>query len=543
MWSFLPVVSVCLLAFAGANPASATPVQTPYSSSPPANPLNDIAKRLAQGVSKGATQDAATYTFAPTGGRLALDTLVDSLGEGDEQKKAIRTLLTEGFKAFENAAKEEGKANDVAAAFTFFIATHYSLSTGKTVSDAGGDALYKQVRGLFAAPEMKSITDADKQRFWETCVGMSVFTLGIAQAATDADTKSSLKKVAAASFESLMNVPVASVKITDKGIEVAGAPKADAVGSTANLSYAVPDGWTETKEDGGVLLNRTVKTDKGELVVNVMLMLGAAQSGNPNELCQTFYKKQLLPQLPADEVRSNTPLREMVTDVYRRSVGNGLRCYMTGNYWTRRVQLDYFGTSQEWHIYYVESGAKWVPVMVSMTGENGRDSRNVLLNGGERYDWLEEVLLGLKGTPSGKPLFTLAEVVGDFTTSSSAVGPMLYSTVTGGSVGMNAVSSSSKLDIKPTGAFLYQIGAATTYAGSGTRFQSQKDTGKVTITQDKWGAFLVRNGKDRTSRNRIVSASVLPDGRRMFATVGESDKPTLSFIWNSTERWITPENE
>ncbi|MBC8139403.1 MAG: hypothetical protein H8F28_26295, partial [Fibrella sp.] len=191
MRSVVSVVSVCLLTFVGGEAVfAALPVtlsQVP--DSPSDNPINAIAKRLAKGVSKGAAPNAAAYTFTPTGERLALDDLVNTFGEGDEQKKAIRTLLTDGFKAFENAAKEEGKANDVAAAFTFFIATHYSLSTGKIVSDAGSEALYKQVQGLFAAPEMKTVTDADKQRFWETCVGMSVLTLGIAGAADDADTK------------------------------------------------------------------------------------------------------------------------------------------------------------------------------------------------------------------------------------------------------------------------------------------------------------------------------------------------------------------
>ncbi len=546
MRSVVSVVSVCLLTLIAGNTAFVAPsrvfAQAP--DAPPDNPLNAIARRLAKGVAKGAKPDTTTYTFAPTAKPLALDNLVDTLGEGDEQKNAIRTLLTAGFKAFENAAKKEGKPNDVAAAFAFFIATHYTAATGKPVSDAGGEAIYAQVQSLFTDPDGEAITDADKQRFWETCVGLSVFTLGIAEAATDDDTKASLKKIAAASFQSLMNVPVTAVKITDKGIEVAGAPKAVPVGSTANLSYVVPAGWTETKEDGGVLLTRAVKTDEGELVLNVILMLGAAQSGNPNELCQAFYKKQLAPQLPADEFRSGTSLRKMKTDVYRRLVGNGMRCYMTGNLWTKKMNgLDYFGTSQEWHIYYVESGSKWVPVMVSMTGEKGFDDRKVLLNGGERYDWLEEVLLGLKGTPSGKPLFTLSEVVGDFGTGSSSAGPMLYSTITGNSVGMNMLASSIKLNIKPTGAFTYQFGAANTYAGGGTQFLTDKDTGRITITQDKWGAFLVRNGKVRTSRDRIVSASVLSNGRRVFVTVGESDKPTLSFIWNRVDVWMTPEKE
>lgn len=546
MRSVVSVVSVCLLTLVAANAAFVAPPRASAQApdAPSENPLNAIAKRLAKGVSKTVKPDAAAYTFKPSGGRLALDDLINTLGEGDEQKKALRTLFTAGFTAFEGAAKKERKANDVAAAFTFFIATHYSAATGESISDAAGGALYAQVQSLFADPAMKTITDADRQRFWETCVGLSTFTLGIAQAATDAEADASFKKIAAATFQSLLNVPVTSVKITDKGITVAGTAKAvAATSSTTNLSYTVPAGWTETKADGGTLLNRTVKTEKGELVLDVVLMTGAAQSGDPSEFCQAFYKKQLAPQMPADEFKNGTSLREMKTDVYRRLVGNGMRCYMTGNLWTKKVGLDYFGTSQEWHVYYVESGSKWVPVMVSMTGEAGRDSQDVLLNGNERYDWLEDVLRGLKGAPSSKPLFTLAEIVGDFSTVSSSVGPMLYSTITGGSVGMNAVASSTQLNIKSTGTFSYSIGAATTYAGSGTRFQSQKDTGNVTITQDSWGSFLVRNGKARTSRDRIVTASVLPNGRRMFVTVGESDKPTLSFIWNGVKVWMTPEKK
>lgn len=546
MRSVVSVVSVCLLTFVGGGAAyAALPTMLPQTlDSPPDNPLNAIAKRLAKGVSKDAKPNAAAYTFTPTGERLVLNDLVNTLGDGDEQKKAIRTLITAGFTGFENAAKKEGKSNDVAAAFAFFIATHYSAATGKTVSDAGGEAIYKQVQSLFAAPDMKAITDADKQRFWETCVGMSTFTLGIAEAASDAETKASLKKLAAASFQSLLNVPVTSVKITDNGIEIANAPKATTTASTVNLSYGVPAEWTETKQEGGVLLTRSLKTDEGELLVNIILMFGAAQSGNPTQLCQSFYKKHLLPQIPEGEMRGGAIVKDIANDVCRRLVGNGLRCYMTGNYWTHKKSgLDYFGTSQEWHIYYIESGTQWIPVMVSMTGNTGRDSRGVLRSAGERYDWLEDVLRGLKGTPSGKPLFTLAEVVGDFRSGSSSAGPMMYSTITGGSVGMNMLSSAIKLNIKPTGTFAYEFGAANTYAGGGTKFVSEKDTGKITITSDKWGAFLVRNGKVRTSKDRIVSASVLPNGRHMFVTVGESDKPTLSFIWNDLDRWMTPEKD
>ena len=388
---------------------------------------------------------------------------------------------------------------------------------------------------------MKATTDADKQRFWESCVGMSVFTLGMGEAMkADADATAGLKKVAAASFETFLSVPVEAVKITDKGIEIAetGGAKAEA----GSLSYTVPEGFTEIKAEGGVLLTRTVNSgvDK-DLTLKVVLMTGAAQSGKPTDLCQAFYKKYIVPEIPADKVRSNMVIRDTVTDVSRRFVGNGLRCYMTGNYWHQTKGVDYLGTTQEWHVYYIESGATWVPVLVSMTGHDGSDDKGIFRSAGERYDWLEAVLVGLKGTPTGKPLFTLSEVVGDFKSSSGTVGPMMYSVATGGAVGMGAVSSSTQLNIKASGAFTYSFGGALTQAGGGTTFSSEKDTGKVTIENDKWGAFLVRNGKVRTSKDRIVSTFALPDGRRGFVTVSDSDKPTLSFIWNRTERWLTPE--
>lgn len=554
MRSVVPVVFVCLLPLLAAHSASAWVPAVPASArsqapaAPDDNPLNAIAKRLAKGAAKGEKPAASLYTFKPSGGRLALDDLVETLGEGDEQKKAIRELLTAGFTGFEEAVKKEGKANDVAAAFAFFIATHYTAATGKPVSDGAGDAIYKQIQSLFADPAMKDASDADKQRFWETCVGLSTFTLGIAEAATDAETKASLKKVAAATFQSLLSVPVSSVKITDKGIEVIGAstptPAAAAIGSTSNLSYAVPAGWTEQKEDGGVLLNRTVKTDEGQLVVNAVLMLGAAQAGNPNELCQAFYKKYLVPQIPEGTVRNNKVVRDLPPEVYRRLVGNGLRCYFTGNFWNKRKDsLDYSGTSQEWHVYYVETGGKWVPVMVSMTGEWGRDERGILLSDSERYNWLEDVLRSLKGTPSGKPLFVLSEFVGDFKTSFSSAGPMMYSTISGGAVGMNMVAGSTRLITKATGAFQYQYGGATTFAGGGTNFGTQKNAGKVSLTNDSWGAFLVLNGNERTSKYRLVSASTLPGGQKQFITLMEAEKPTLSFIWRSPDVWRTPEKE
>jgi hypothetical protein len=244
---------------------------------PPKNPLSALAKKLAKpptkAVAEKADKKAAQFKKGKT--RLTFDELADMFSGGDKDaKKVVLQIMTEGARAFEDAAKKEepGAENDVAIAMSFYLTSLHSISTGKELGEAEGDAFLLQIYSIFDTPEMKSVSDTDKQKFWEYCMGVTAFCIGMHEASEDKESKDAYKKLAGELFKTLLPIDTKNVQFTKDGMKITGivvengeakiegskpVPPASATTVPAgklSYSYTKPAGWKEEKKEGITIL-------------------------------------------------------------------------------------------------------------------------------------------------------------------------------------------------------------------------------------------------------------------------------------------------
>lgn len=490
--------------------------------------------------------DPKVFQFKPSARPVFYDTLIDAVAQNAEQKKALRQILVEGGKAVEAELAKAGHPHDLSAGLAVGLAVAWELATGKEPSDKASDALLAQLRSALDSPELRASGDVDKQKMYEFGVGMAVFLKTMEELSTDAESKKGLKAFAGQFIEQLTGAGPDALILDDSGIRRKGgeAPTSDGGATKAgNLQIQLSAGWTQKKVDGGTFYTRKQATrdwPNDPLVLQV-LVTDVAVTGDPNALVRTFYDKLIRPQIPADvRVKGEALLKDVNPEIYRRLAGNGMRCYFTAASWNKKNEsIEYMGTPQELHVYAVETGGGWQGVFAFLTGHDGNDPvTNQYINSGIRNGWLEDALRGLRGTPSGKPLFTVAEVVGDFQLSSNTLGPYYVNALTGASVGNAMVFRNHKVSYKANGAY-----TSVFVGGSGigsVTIGSEKEAGTIRIVNDDIGAFLVRKLSDgRERKDRLVGLNTMADGRKMLINLPQGYAPTTGWIWQYADRYFT----
>ncbi len=196
---------------------------------PPASPLSSLVKKLAE---KRAAQSASKPTmeelllpefrFKAAPDWLLLPDLARQLTTNEAERQAILTLMDVGAREARKllAAEAEGADRDVAAATSLFITQLWTFVRQTELTDEAGDALHAQVVGALAGPEVARMSDADKQKYWEFCLGFPVFVLGMREVATEPSAQADLRKIAAAGFESLIGVNPDLIDLGPQGMVV-----------------------------------------------------------------------------------------------------------------------------------------------------------------------------------------------------------------------------------------------------------------------------------------------------------------------------------
>lgn len=516
----------------------ALPVLAQEAPKPPAG-ISSLARLLAKKA--GPPVEQATR-FKPRKQPVLLDDIANSLGQDDEQRTALREVFQQGVPAVEAKLAEAGHANDVAAALAFAIAVNWGAWKGEEVSDPASEALLKQLQAALGTPEFRALKDLEKQKAYEYPMALGLFTaVMLENAGGDKDTLAGAKAFAGEVLKLLLGVDPATVELTESGLQAAGgAAAASAAG--APLVVGTPDGWLREDADGMVVLSKSMPTrnDKNEpLTVRVIVSTEGASSQDVEKDLHAAYDKLLRPLIPADATPGGVAIKDARPDVCRRFVGNGLRCQFAGVSWSKRESgLDYFGTSQELHLYFVESGGRWFPVVAQLAGLKGplrQGGQDVM--GGARHDWLEEVWAKAHGEASQEPLFAPAELVGHWELSSSSAGPFYYNAMTGASMGMSMVVRNHKVDRQADGTW-----SSVFVGGSGigsVQIATQKLRGTWELKNDQYGCFLVRTGEDgAVSQNRILGLYGLPDGRRVYVELLPNDFPSLPVLWQNGDRYF-----
>jgi hypothetical protein len=140
---------------------------------------NVLRDRLAQRGST-ARADLSVVTFKPVGDSGVAKALADALGGNPQQKAALTEAFLQIKQGYESEVAKEGKSNNLAAAFTFFIAANVmAYYQSDEPSDQASETLFKELQPVIASiPEFARMSNSDKHRMhdWLVCMGGFVMT-------------------------------------------------------------------------------------------------------------------------------------------------------------------------------------------------------------------------------------------------------------------------------------------------------------------------------------------------------------------------------
>lgn len=135
---------------------------------------NVLRDRLAQGR-PSRPLNASVVKFRPAGDSGVMKILADTLGANAQQKAGLTQVFSQVKQAYEAEVAQKGKSNNLAAAFTFFIAANVmAYHQTDAPSDQATDALVGQLEDVISSvPEFARMSDAEKQKMhdWLVCMG------------------------------------------------------------------------------------------------------------------------------------------------------------------------------------------------------------------------------------------------------------------------------------------------------------------------------------------------------------------------------------
>ncbi|MBM3298076.1 MAG: hypothetical protein FJY83_10830, partial [Candidatus Aminicenantes bacterium] len=133
----------------------------------------------AQAEAQKSSATAATK-FKPSGKRLLLPAMAGSMAAAPEHQQALLEIFEEGVEAYEAEAKRSGFSNDVAGAMMFFIGASYFVYHDAREPDENGlEAIGRALQQNMDTEDVRQISNADKQQFYELMVGLGTY-LGVA---------------------------------------------------------------------------------------------------------------------------------------------------------------------------------------------------------------------------------------------------------------------------------------------------------------------------------------------------------------------------
>lgn len=502
-------IGISLFAFAAAPSAA-------QEASP--GPLASLAKRLGTQkatTTKAASADSATR-FTPSGKRIMVAKMAESLGDTAEEKKSLTDLFEAALKGFEEETKKAGMPNDVAPALAFFVQTHWAIYTGKAAPEAGADKMIGQIRALLDTPEMASSSNAEKQSFAEYCVCMSVLTLTLYQTAEgNKDTMATLRATAGKSLRTMLGAGPDKVSITANGLEINGisgdtAAKAPPPTGTAKVTYTLPPDTRVEKLGGTTILWRpkydgyTKNTEGTEnLYYAVLPTISAAAKPNREQAFEEAWKSL------SESLKVTWPNR---TILHRFYLPSGAVCYVAMAGYVANQTFGGYGDCDggRMTLCLLDFGNSYVPVAQVFLWTKGKDNLHYIQAPFDSF----VASVRVPGATAPRPYATKQDVVGDWTVSSgSYTSTDYYYTGTGNYAGsvVNASSSSHTLKLRADGTcrhefFWYLNGKFMNDNWDGTWTFNK---GKIVLKNPKTGKTdeytLMFSGKQAKSGERFLA--------------------------------------
>jgi hypothetical protein len=140
---------------------------------------NNSSSRPARPQNPTPIADYAALRFRPVANSGVPQQIADTLGRGPQERTALLELFQLVKKAYEVEATKAGKANNIAAALTFFMAAasmayHQTDEPSETVTRALVEVLQHE---MSASPAVKSMTNLQKQQMHDWLVVSGGFIL------------------------------------------------------------------------------------------------------------------------------------------------------------------------------------------------------------------------------------------------------------------------------------------------------------------------------------------------------------------------------
>jgi len=169
-----------------------------------------------------------SYTdFRPTTGTDFVDRFASALSSNPTEKELVRQLVTITRAEFEKEVSKRGRANNLAAALTFFVAStvtvyHNDPEPSDEAIDQLWDGLNDTLNGL---PEMSKLTDAEKQEMYEmlvACGGLVLAGHVLSKEGGDAGSAAVYRQLAGELIKQVLHVEPDKVRFNSAGLNITG---------------------------------------------------------------------------------------------------------------------------------------------------------------------------------------------------------------------------------------------------------------------------------------------------------------------------------
>lgn len=137
----------------------------------------------------------------------------------------MRQLFSLTREAFEKEVAAKGRGNNIAAAFTFFIASTVMVyHDDPEPSDQAIDKLWDSMDAtLSESPEMAGMSDADKQMINDMLVAFGGFVLAgnlEAKSSGNADSRRVFKELSGVLIQNVLKTDPAKLRFTNVGLDM-----------------------------------------------------------------------------------------------------------------------------------------------------------------------------------------------------------------------------------------------------------------------------------------------------------------------------------
>jgi len=167
-----------------------------------------------------AAKGAFATQFKPSGKRVLMPAIIDSLTEDAGQRKELVKIFGQTMDAYEAEAKKANLENDIAGAIGFFAGMAFMVQDGQVPDEDGMSFLTLAIRSELNTPEIKKISSLDKQKFYEFMLTMGSYLLLSEMSLTeeDKDTKAALKDVSKDVLIKFLGIDPSKVMLTSDGL-------------------------------------------------------------------------------------------------------------------------------------------------------------------------------------------------------------------------------------------------------------------------------------------------------------------------------------